>query len=58
MKPYHCSDGMCGADDCGRCHPEYRELDDDGEPYEPCADCDEDSRVRYIGARYEEDEEW
>jgi hypothetical protein len=22
IKQYACSDGMCGADDCYRCHPE------------------------------------
>ncbi len=29
---YHCSDGMCGADDCATCHPEIENEDSDQEP--------------------------
>lgn len=26
---FRCSDGLCGADDCARCHPDGDEPDDD-----------------------------
>ncbi|MPM63542.1 hypothetical protein SDC9_110422 [bioreactor metagenome] len=40
MRTYRCHDGFCGAEDCGRCHPELQvpaECPGCGEKYPPWA---------------------
>jgi len=37
-KPYQCSDGFCGGDDCKRCRPDTYWRDDDWNDRESAAD--------------------
>lgn len=40
MTPHYCHDGMCGAEDCARCHPELAASD-----LLFCPDCDGVGRI-------------
>ena len=49
---YRCSDGLCGADDCSRCHPEWQDDDDDDDGPEYERDDESCSVINWVGSTH------